>query len=95
MVLPHIPAALMIADGGNTGMGAIIGFMPYCLLCAKSREGVSVDGVAMVTPFCIETEIGTIDGIMFLRGSVARLISQANKSLAALAVLKYMFRRDS
>lgn len=56
------------------------------------REGVPVNGVAMVIPFCTETERGWNN---ILRCSVARLISQANKSLAALAVLKYMFKQDS
>lgn len=47
----------------NTGTGAIISFRQCCLLCAKSRKGVSVDGLAVVILFCIETEIGTITGI--------------------------------
>lgn len=65
MALPHVRAALLIINKGNTGMGFIISFVTYHFLCAKSREGVSVDGVAMVIPFRMETEIGTIDGIIF------------------------------
>lgn len=46
-------------------MGAIISFILYSCLHAESREGVSVEGVAMVILFCMETEIGAIDGIIF------------------------------
>lgn len=44
------------------GMETISSFAPYCLLSAKSRE---VDEVTVVIPFCMETEISTIDGIIF------------------------------
>lgn len=66
LVLPHVHAVLREIQGwGKYRDGAIISFMPYCLLHAKSREGVSFDGVVMVIPFCMVTEIGTIDGIIF------------------------------
>lgn len=65
MALPHVHAALVITNEGSVGMGVIVTFVLYHLLHAKSREGVSADVVAMVIPFCMETEIDTVDGIMF------------------------------
>lgn len=65
MALPRVRATLVIANGGNTGMGAIISFMLYCLLRTKFREEVSFNEVAVVIPFYMKTEIGTRDGIIF------------------------------
>lgn len=62
--LPRVHATLVITHGGSVGVGVIVTFV-FHLLHAKSREGVSADGEAMVIRFCMETEIDTVDGIIF------------------------------
>lgn len=43
--------------------GATISFRLCCIFYTKSRKRVSVDGMAVVILFCMETEIGTTPGI--------------------------------
>lgn len=65
MAVPHICATAMIANRGNRGLGTITSFRQICLLSTEPGEGASDDRVALGIPFCMETEKGTINGIIF------------------------------